>query len=73
MTASVTVSDCTLILFNLGQLRIKRLDGYNKCSCWSDKYFNTIVKNDNYLNMSNDKKFIFPLKWKYVSIYSENA
>ncbi len=35
----------------------------------------SIVNNDNFLNMSNDEKFVFLLKfkWKYVCIYLEKA
>ncbi len=49
--------------------------------CVCTTYYNyrqnlySIVNNDKFLNMSNDEKLIFPVKfkWKYVCIYLEKA
>ncbi len=47
------------------------------CTTYSNYRQNlySIVINDNFLNMSNDEKFVFLLKfkWKYVCIYLEKA
>ncbi len=47
------------------------------CTTYSNcrQHLYSIVNNDNFLNMSNEEKFIFLLKfkWRYVCIYLEKA
>ncbi len=65
-----------VLLCNSGEV-LNELHFLCVCTTYSNYRQNlySIVNNDNILNMSNDEKFVFLLKfkWKYVCIYLEKA